>query len=850
MHGLHFLTGSIPSGSVIQGFYQPSLVLLSIVLASIAAYTALSQLTLISAQRTRAGRITWYALGAITLGTGVWSMHFTGMLAYQLPVTIEYNVPITLLSMVPAGGAGLVMLHLIHHEQPSLRQLLTAGVLMGLGVGGMHYIGMAAMVVEARMLYRPGLFILSVLVAVVLAIAALGSRYWLKRYLHLPQAAQLAAALIMGLAVSGMHYTGMAATIYLPGPMMGLPGPTFSEGPLAAMAVMVGAFIVTLATASTLALQRLQSAENLAQASENRAETLAHRLKTMTDRVPGVVYQFEQLPDGRYRFPYASEAIEDVYRVKPEEVETTADPVIERIHPDDFPAVLASVESSAENLTPWNSQYRVQFENGDVRWLLGNAMPERTADGGTLWNGFIMDVTDQMDRERKIHHLSHFDQLTDLPNRQSLRLFLEQALEENNRSGWITGLIQIELDGFLRFRDAEGIAAADAKLRRVASVLGERRREGDMAARIGDSEFALVWTQLGRSLRDATMLVEKRLEKLRDYIAFTLDHPLYSNTVSAGVSLIRDPALDADTALHQVAQALNHARTNGPGGLAYFDAETQAALNKRLTLERELRQALLHDELRLFLQTQVNPDGEAIGAEALIRWEHPERGLLTPYHFIELAEETGLILEIGEWVLEQACCMLSRWSEHPTLRDWPLSINVSARQFAQQDFVQSVRYHIDRAGIEASRLKIEITESLALDNVEHTLQTIEALAAMGIRFSMDDFGTGYSSLSYLSRLPFREVKIDKSFIQSESGSSASRDWMIVQSIINLTRSIGLTVVAEGVETLEQRDRLREAGCMIYQGFCFSRPMPESALADSLAEDDSNRVSDSPVQRRY
>lgn len=825
MHGLHFLGFNTPITSAIQGDFQPILVLISILIATTAAFAGLSHSDLARHSQQPGWRRAWHILGAFTLGAGVWGMHFTGMLAYQLPLAVHYHAGLTALSIVPAIVAGFITLHFINRAQTSGHTLILGGICMGLGIGAMHYLGMAAMQIEAQMLYRPGLFVLSILVAILLAMLALSIRYWLTPWLANPLARQGVSALVMGLAVSGMHYVAMVATIYLPGEAHGMPGYGFQSGPLALMAVLVTAFIVLVSAFSAVMVRRLNLLSEQAQQSEQARLQLATQLETITNRVPGVVYQFERNAEGGFRFPYASDAIRDIYGVTPEQVRDSADPVIAVIHPNDLPDVITSVERSAATLEPWHANYRVRFEDGRVRWLLGNAMPEALADGTVIWNGFIMDVTEQKETEQRAHYLAHYDHLTDLPNRPFLLDLLEQALKESRKTGALMALVQLDLDGFRRFNDAEGQNAGDQRLKQVARTLQPLLRHGDIAARLASDEFALLWTDLGQNHSTALHQLESRLAQLQLRVNQALASTHYASSASMGVYLIEQPDQVASEALKRASIALHQAKQQGINQIAYYDPSTQHALDQRLQLEAELRQALPNHQFMLYLQPQVNQAGLCIGAEALLRWQHPSRGIVGPDHFIQVAEETGLIIDIGQWVLEEGCRIIQQWQDCPHCRDWTLSVNVSAAQFRRSEFVDDVLKVIKQSGVPSNRLKLELTESMLLADLPLTLSHINALRSAGIRCSLDDFGTGYSSLSYLSTLPFDEVKIDKTFIQSDNKPDGQRDWYVVETIITLANKLNMDIVAEGVETRAQLDRLTAAQCFSYQGYLFGKPAP-------------------------
>ncbi|MBI2276930.1 MAG: bifunctional diguanylate cyclase/phosphodiesterase [Dechloromonas sp.] len=366
--------------------------------------------------------------------------------------------------------------------------------------------------------------------------------------------------------------------------------------------------------------------------------------------------------------------------------------------------------------------------------------------------------------------------------------------------------------------------------RLVASV-----REGDTVARLGGDEFVVMLEDLGECPQEAAAQAKDVGENIisalnRPYmIAGRVQH----STPSIGITLFTDRDDSVDEMLKKADIAMYQAKSAGRNTLRFFDPEMQAALASRALLEAELRLAIRDGQFVLHYQPQVDSACGINGAEALLRWAHPERGMVSPTQFIPLAEETGLILPIGQWVLETACARLKAWADAPRTRNLRLAINVSARQFRQEGFVNQVTLALENAGAPAARLKLELTESLVLDDVEDSIKKMQALKQLGVGFSMDDFGTGYSSLSYLTRLPLDQLKIDQSFVRNLPGNP--NDAAVAQAVVTLARSLGLAVIAEGVETEAQRAFLEQHGCPTYQGYLFSRPVELAQFEQLLIE---------------
>ncbi len=436
----------------------------------------------------------------------------------------------------------------------------------------------------------------------------------------------------------------------------------------------------------------------------------------------------------------------------------------------------------------------------------------------------FIEITDRKNSEEAIHRLAFFDPLTQLPNRRLLLDRLHQATAVSTRSGRHGAVLFLDLDHFKIINDTQGHAMGDLLLIEVAHRLQSCVREGDSVARLGGDEFVVVLEDLSvkqdEAVTQAKLVAEKiheqlnRLYRLNDYECHI--------SSSIGICLFLDHLEDAGELLRQADVAMYQAKKAGRNAIRFFDPQMQAVLEKRVALEADLRQALASQQFRLHYQVQVDSLGKAIGAEALLRWEHPERGLVYPDQFIQLAEETGLIVPIGLWALQTACAQLKSWENDALTRELTLAVNVSARQFRQADFVAQVKQALLDSGVRPSHLKLELTESAAMENVEESIAEMREIKLLGICFSMDDFGTGYSSLQYLKRLPLDQVKIDRAFVSDITGDPD--DAAIVLAIIAMAKALKLYVIAEGVETEVQRNFLDKHGCHAFQGYLYSKPV--------------------------
>lgn len=492
----------------------------------------------------------------------------------------------------------------------------------------------------------------------------------------------------------------------------------------------------------------------------------------------------------------------------------------------------------------WEGEIWNKRKNGEVypEHLAISAVNDPSGNA-TNYVATLTDITLRKEAADKIEHLAYYDPLTHLPNRRLLLDRLDQAIISSSRQGSEGALLFLDLDHFKTLNDTLGHDVGDILLIQVAQRLRLCVREGDSVARLGGDEFVIILEDLSHQDIDAAAQTEVVAQK----ILFVLSQPyqlaseLFSCTVSIGATLFNNRETSVDELLKQADIAMYQAKKSGRNTLRFFDQQMQEAINVRVDIERELKKAIQYQQFELYYQIQVNKEFQPLGAEALIRWLHPERGLIPPLEFIPLAEEIGLIIPIGQWVLETACAQLSHWANDPKTSALTLSINVSSKQFQQGDFVSQVQQAIQHHQINPSRLKLELTESLLLDNIEETITSMSELGTLGVQLSLDDFGTGYSSLQYLKRLPLYQLKIDQSFVRDLT--FGSRDQTIVRTIIAMAESLHLNVIAEGVETHEQLQCLFRDNCTHFQGYLFSKPVPIDKFMTLIAEEKAYTVTE-------
>ncbi|MDP3512909.1 MAG: EAL domain-containing protein [Sulfuritalea sp.] len=478
----------------------------------------------------------------------------------------------------------------------------------------------------------------------------------------------------------------------------------------------------------------------------------------------------------------------------------------------------------------WFGEIWDRRKNGEVfpKWQTISAV--RGLDGQiSHYVAAFSDISESKAAEDEIRNLAFFDPLTRLPNRRLLLDRLQHALATSARNRRRGVLLFIDLDNFKHLNDSLGHDKGDLLLQQVAARLSECVREGDTVARLGGDEFVLMLEDLSESAAEAATQAEIVGEKIVEALnrPYLLGAREYHCTPSIGLTLYSGHDASIDELLQQADLAMYRAKAAGRNTLRFFEPDMQVAVTARSTLEADLRKGLQERQFMLFYQPQVGGQGQLTGVEALVRWNHPQHGMIAPNEFIPLAEETGLILPLGQWVLETACAHLAAWRHDPARAHLTMAVNVSARQFRHQGFVDQVLAILVQSGANPDRLKLELTESLFLDDVEDTIVKMTALKDAGVRFSLDDFGTGYSSLSYLKRLPLDQLKIDRSFIRDVL--SDANDAAIARTIVTLAHSMGLTVIAEGVETEAQREFLTSNNCHAFQGFLFGKAVPPDEI---------------------
>jgi diguanylate cyclase (GGDEF)-like protein/PAS domain S-box-containing protein len=490
---------------------------------------------------------------------------------------------------------------------------------------------------------------------------------------------------------------------------------------------------------------------------------------------------------------------------------------------------------SIQHKGSWTGEAWGRRKNGETfpAWMTVTAVKDQ--QGTTKqYVGIFSDVSESRKAQDEIIKLASYDPLTKLPNRRLLLERFQAALALSSRSQRHGAVLFLDMDRFKRINDYFGHNYGDLLLIEVARRLRACVRGGDTVARLGGDEFVVLLEDVDGDAERASQKVARVADKLRRTLAlpYSLNEITHHSTPSIGVCLFRGDEQSVDALLKYADVAMYQAKDAGRNAVRFYDPIMQKTVEERIALEADMRLAIRNRQFSLYYQVQVDNSSRAMGAEALIRWQHPQRGMVSPAAFIPVAEESSLIVEIGHWVLETACQQLARWGKEAHSRSLELAVNVSAQQFRQADFVERVTALLRKHAINPARLKLELTEGAMLDDVAGVASKMHGLKALGIKLSLDDFGTGYSSLAYLKQLPLDQLKIDQSFVRNITVES--KDAILVRTIIDMAKNFGLNVIAEGVETVAQLDFLRQNGCMAYQGYLFGRPIPADAFAERLA----------------
>jgi diguanylate cyclase (GGDEF)-like protein len=748
-------------------------------------------------------RLLWVVLDAAAAGCGIWATHFIAMLAYDPGISTGYDPGLTIVSLILAiaitgVGLSIALSNFSRWTGP------IAGAVIGGGIAAMHFTGMMALEVPGHISWSVELVLASLFLGVLFGCLAfvVATRndgrmdYWF-------------ATFALALAIVSHHFTAMGAVSVIPDPR--IVTNALSLSPTSLSLVVAGVATIILGMSLVASMSARQSQDKLGKqrilldaALENMSQGLA--MFDADGRVTLCNERYARMTE----VPYAAvqgQSLLDLFKLRKAAGNFPDDPQ------EVFMRILAEMRLG-------KSAMRI------MQTLKGRSIRviEEPMSGGG-WVATLEDITAWREAQEKLAYLAHHDPLTSLPNRTKFREDLEQTLLRVNRDGRVAVLC-LDLDHFKEINDSLGHPIGDDLLKDVASRLRTSVREGDTVARLGGDEFAIVQAGTDLQASESSSLAERLVEIVGAPYAIH-GHQLNIG-VSIGIAFAPNDGEDPDQLLKNADMALYRAKEDGRGTYRFFEPGMDARAQARRVLEIDLRAALTRDEFEVHYQPIHDLNTDQITAfEALIRWNHPLRGMISPMDFIPLAEETGLITQLGDWILRKACMDAAAWS-----REVRVAVNLSPVQFRNSNLVQSVISAWAASGLAPERLELEITESVLLQDSEATLAALHKLRSFGVKISMDDFGTGYSSLSYLRSFPFDKIKIDRSFVHELATREDSM--AIVRAVTGLGKSLGISIVAEGVETNEQLGLLRTEGCTEVQGFLFSRPRPAQDVEAMLS----------------
>jgi len=761
----------------------------------------------------------WLLATGSAAGAGIWSTHFIAMLGYDPPIRIGYDLRLTLASLVVAITAASGAATLIRAAaRPAT--VAASGLVLTSGIAAMHFAGMAGVRIPGHFEWDEGLIASALLSGLLLTCAALF--VFIYRISLYPRA--LAATLLTG-AIGTLHFLSMAAAQAVPDPTAAPPDDGLARG---ALAVGIAAVMLTILAFSALTL----FADQLRRA--NRA--LASNGAALRESEERLALALDAGSDGLWDWnvrtgqTWLSDRWVTMLGYEVGELEGDVSTWRRLIHPDDEAKASDILQTHLDGRSSvYEVEHRLRRKDGSWSWVLargkvvqrdGAGRPERVV-------GTHIDVGARKVAEQQIAHVARHDGLTGLVNRTHFYDLLRCTLREVTRNGTACAVMCLDLDRFKIVNDTAGHMAGDELLRLVAERIATEIAPGDTVARLGGDEFAVLIK---------SDLTDEALSKLAEALIATVAKPLFFNGhmfeigLSVGIARAPQQGLTEQLIFSRADRALYRAKVEGRNCYRFFDTAMDEAIIRRRELERDLRKALAGGRLQLHYQPQVKArSGELVGFEALLRWRHPERGVISPTEFISLAEETGLIAQLGKWVLQTACTEAARWTQ-----PLKIAVNLSPREFQQDDLPDLIFAILTETGLAPERLEIEITETAIFADANRALSIVRRLKDAGISVAMDDFGTGYASLATLQSFPFDKIKIDRSFVgQIEINSQAA---VIVRTVLGLGRSLGIRVVAEGVETAEQMRFLVAERCDELQGHFFGMPQPIETFTEAILGD--------------
>lgn len=801
----------------VSSTYHIPLVSLSIIIAVIASYAALD--LGIQVQKTKSyARYIWMISGAFAMGMGIWAMHFVAMLAFHLSINVTYDVTLVIVSIIPAILSSGIALYIISRPVMGKKQVLLGALFMATGIVSMHYTGMEAMKMNAEIQYNPLLWTLSAIIAFVASVVAIYllsfvSQNYKTRKIWL---VKLGSAVLMGIAISGMHYTGMSAASYKAHPHhTDLAVTPFNSTLLAYAIGIVILILLGMVSISTFIDRRFEYQSILSERKFRSVIESANDSIILSDRT-GTIISWNKGAELIFGFTEKEALGKNLQIIIPDKFKVAHQQGMERYLLSGEPRVIGNTVE-LEGLRKDGSEFPIEL-----------SLAAWQEDGTVYFSSIIRDITERKRNEKKINQMVYRDPLTGLPNRLLLNDRLSQALELADETKQTIGIMFIDLDRFKYINDTLGHAVGDQLLIEIAKRIQACVGKNDTVCRQGGDEFIVL---IPNTTADEVSKIAQQIVDLFSSSVMVNEQELFV-TPSIGIAMYPGDGRDIETLIKNADTAMYRVKEQGKNNFQFYTPEMNEAVTKKMKLEIGLRKALERDEFKIVYQPQIDVEtGGIIGVEALLRWHHPEWGTISPSEFIPIAEETGLILQIGEWVLHGACLQNKEWQNagYAPLR---MAVNISSRQFQQSDLVERVSRILRETELAPQYLELELTESIIQDS-KYAVAKMHKLKEMGIHLSIDDFGTGYSSLSYLKTFPIHTLKIDQSFTRNIYADP--KDASLVETIIAMAHNLDLKVIAEGVETEEQLQFLQQKQCNEAQGYYFSRPISADELAVILQE---------------
>jgi len=809
-------SSAIPDQALIlTGTYHSVLVTLSILIAILAAYAAINLISQLYIFRSKTYIWTQIAISGFVLGLGIWSMHFIGMMAFNLPVPVRYDGPLTLLSLIIAVVASIIGLAIAHYKH-TLLPLIVGGLFLGMSVSSMHYVGMAAMRLSAEMSHDPVLVFVSILIGVIASISAL----WIalsivEGKIESSFKVKLSSSTVMGFAVAGMHYTAMAATHFYVSSETVIINDGFELNP---------AVIGGLLTFSTILLMFFSTWSSRIASEASIVKSHEEKINAITANVIDAIITIND----KGIIESVNKSVESIFGYKPDELIGKNINIIvpEPHHSSHDQYISRYIETGVSNFIG-ETQRELKAVRKDKKVIpIDLTVSEATINKRKIFIGVVRDVSEYVKNKEKMDYLAHHDVLTELPNRFSFMESINSSIIHAKRRNLLLAVLFIDLDRFKVINDSLGHDIGDQLLQKIAHVLTSCIREGDILARLSGDEFTIMLDDIS-ALDDIAPIAHKIVSKLSQPFIVN-GHELFT-TASIGISLYPEDGDTSQLLMKNADIAMYSSKNAGGNRYRFYSSDMNERAIERLSMESELRHALERNEFVLHYQPQINIEsGTVSGIEALVRWQHPEQGLVPPNEFIPLLEDTGLIVSVGEWILKEACLQNKRLQEMG-IPPVVVAINMSARQFNEPNLIKTIVDILEETGLSADFLELEITESVLMEQNILNKSVLSEIDALGVQLAIDDFGTGYSSLNYLRKLPIDTLKIDQSFVSDLASNDDGA--AIVELIINMANSLKLNVIAEGVETEEQLVFLREHHCGEVQGYLFSKPLtPESLIS--------------------